>query len=83
MSLSHGTLYLWPRVKPYWKYLSSIDVDPGVAHVVFVGFPIYHFAIVVGMLRKVFRECGFQDPRDPFALVQLTVSRDDGMIQPW
>jgi hypothetical protein len=70
MSLLFGILW----VKSFWEHLSDIDIDPGVGHVVFVRLPIHDLVIAVGRLRKVFRKCGFQYPRDPFGLTQPTVS---------
>ena len=72
MSLSLGILCVW--VKSLWEYLSDVDIDPGVGHVIFVRFPIHDLVTAVGMLRKVFRKCVFQYPRDPFGLTRLNLS---------
>lgn len=52
-------------VKSLWEDLPNVDIDTGAMHVVSVGLPIRGFA-VLRRLRKVFRECGFEYPWDPF-----------------
>jgi len=73
--LSLGILCVW--VKSLWEHLSDVDIDPGVAHVVFVRLPIHDLVTVVGMLRKVFRECVFQYPRDPMVGTSASWARHD------